>query len=1128
MPYLTTRGGRIIGHEALILQGLGLDELELNMLSQSNLQDMAGNAMTSTVVGAAIAAALSIFYPKLRMEGKDSKPESTAINLDISGGEILQEKVKLSSTHEVTLSAASAVEQAKLTRRLCACEGRMHKRDTAFQRCTTCLHTTCKKCGIKPRHHYVNIPAEEIEERKAPNYFEDLIKRSVPTSISLKTSSIDISSLLQEISEQYAGKFGDDFELCTTFQRALSSEVYLRDIRRDEYWEVKYDSPDAKLILTISENKVEWRLYANVDKDGLGTHRGKFFRRFPIARMRPDGDDINDGRWFIWVPEGPDSQLEFAADLKWSGDLINNFGNQRGLPEMDTEYVYSTCELVIPEMDSRYFDRDVQGRYKLSQECGQPHNTLHAREREENEQPLFFYLEQHLRTGNPDQLSGEHYFVFTEETHRLEKLDHRAIIANFGKTWRPPIVKVKTKEYPLEDYRQFHHLKSHDDVQYIDKLENAQPIYLQEGGTVCVDGRWVSLTSLSIDTQDGTELLYHVLPADPSALLDLSDSCKSSAAAILSLDVVLTGKISASWVREKWTKITRANEAKFLREFGWILMQGCILDGHIQDANIWHVVVPKQDRCFDCVPQPPPLQWSMNKEGKSVPCEEPLAATVYERQMKSRPPAFSARFQITGHDKLLLMFGINPQTLIHRALALLPCLPATSVSWRLVTDDVTYPNASLKVLTVKDNKGRIVKVDIKLKKGMRLRPEQMRAVDWVIARDRGGVVFTEEEVVEARMSGFGYRLEGKAVRNVKPRGGLLFFDVGFGKTAITLALIRHCLDDDEQAAKDQIESIQRRRESAKSEQLSKGKALLKGKAPMKHETPLKDETRPKGKIPLKATIIFTPDHLPKQWAAEVVKFLGKDVVKKVLVIEGIKDLKKLTVRNFQDADLIIVSWNFLENPAYNNALADFAGIVDRDGSGSLRSKTEWYNKALSKISDTVELLYEDEVDPEIVWETLEENFAADDLQSSQTKVPVPTKRQRGVKDKKDKDTKKGVKIFKDYVARKRNANTFNFKKINNVREMKCPLFEIFSYARKVVDEFTYLLRDRVALLIFKNLSAPSTFGLSGTPSTDNFADVKEMASLLGIHLGIDDYSSLKTDAFNKATQDLSCKFFAGI
>jgi len=71
MPYLTTRGGRIIGHEALIMQGLGLEELELNMMSQANLQDLAGNAMTSTVVGAAITAALSVFYNKFEVDHKE-------------------------------------------------------------------------------------------------------------------------------------------------------------------------------------------------------------------------------------------------------------------------------------------------------------------------------------------------------------------------------------------------------------------------------------------------------------------------------------------------------------------------------------------------------------------------------------------------------------------------------------------------------------------------------------------------------------------------------------------------------------------------------------------------------------------------------------------------------------------------------------------------------------------------------------------------------------------------------------------------------------------------------------------------------------------------------------------------
>jgi len=65
LPYVTNRGGPLLGLEALSLQGLPIDELLLTRESEDNLRDLAGNAMSSTVVGASIIAALIVGMKKL-------------------------------------------------------------------------------------------------------------------------------------------------------------------------------------------------------------------------------------------------------------------------------------------------------------------------------------------------------------------------------------------------------------------------------------------------------------------------------------------------------------------------------------------------------------------------------------------------------------------------------------------------------------------------------------------------------------------------------------------------------------------------------------------------------------------------------------------------------------------------------------------------------------------------------------------------------------------------------------------------------------------------------------------------------------------------------------------------------
>src|ERR1700733_518360 len=82
IPYITNRGGPLLGLEALSMQGLPIDELLLTRESEDNLRDLAGNAMTSTVVGASIIAALCVGV-ELLQPGVDKIEE--VMDIDDSG-----------------------------------------------------------------------------------------------------------------------------------------------------------------------------------------------------------------------------------------------------------------------------------------------------------------------------------------------------------------------------------------------------------------------------------------------------------------------------------------------------------------------------------------------------------------------------------------------------------------------------------------------------------------------------------------------------------------------------------------------------------------------------------------------------------------------------------------------------------------------------------------------------------------------------------------------------------------------------------------------------------------------------------------------------------------------------------
>jgi hypothetical protein len=72
----------------------------------------------------------------------------------------------------------------------------------------------------------------------------------------------------------------------------------------------------------------------------------------------------------------------------------------------------------------------------------------------------------------------------------------------------------------------------------------------------------------------------------------------------------------------------------------------------------------------------------------------------------------------------------------------------------------------------------------------------------------------------------------------------------------------------------------------------------------------------------------------------------------------------------------------------------------------------------------------------------------------------------------------------------------------NWRRMQAPPLEMFHFARKVVDEYTYLQGKSHSLIT--KLTAERHWVLSGTPPIHDFAAIKTIAAFLNIHLGIDD------------------------
>jgi hypothetical protein len=103
----------------------------------------------------------------------------------------------------------------------------------------------------------------------------------------------------------------------------------------------------------------------------------------------------------------------------------------------------------------------------------------------------------------------------------------------------------------------------------------------------------------------------------------------------------------------------------------------------------------------------------------------------------------------------------------------------------------------------------------------------------------------------------------------------------------------------------------------------------------------------------------------------------------------------------------------------------------------------------------------------------------------------------------------------------RDGTLFNLDSIDSLTAMTCALFEMFHFARILIDEYPYA--PRLAKFIIDRLHASSRYGLSGTPNLANFDDVREMGALVNVKVGSKDYTSLRPAELTFQSEEMTSK-----
>lgn len=216
--FASDAGRALTPEEVLSLQGLPLNKVSFTTESSPEVQDMAGNAMTTTAVGPAILSALICGQAVLRDHCAPAPEEDTHMS------EPAPPKIIDAPTGSIFPSDGAAgpiglnvlFKQAFESARRCLCEGSVTIARRPIQRCVDCNHTTCTKCGGNPSHNY-QVMKPQDSKRSDPVEFERNLRSSLPQCLAFD----DIPAMLERIA------IPDGHEYSKSFEAALQSTFNL-------------------------------------------------------------------------------------------------------------------------------------------------------------------------------------------------------------------------------------------------------------------------------------------------------------------------------------------------------------------------------------------------------------------------------------------------------------------------------------------------------------------------------------------------------------------------------------------------------------------------------------------------------------------------------------------------------------------------------------------------------------------------------------------------------------------------------------------------------------------------------------------------------------------------------------
>lgn len=763
----------------MLLQGIPADNLLLTKETEDNLKDLAGNAMSTTVVGACMLSALLAGLDAI--QSAPVTPSRGTIGNLVPSSLVPPSEVRVCQDfvtykdNELNLSPAPLdcndwgrlLEDAELSARKCVTEGPEEalplKRNNNGPEdsdhpvvCTECGHSSSSRNskGKFEEHCYVPMTGRP---RTEPLEFRKRFLSCLPMIVFI--DGLDTHNLKQPE--------GCDGSLWKGWSRVLyeatTPQFRLRKVVRSHIWSAHYSSTGrARLEARVSKSGISWLLFCdpcNADSEdlqaALENPLARLLSKKPIEGGRKF---INSGTWDVNLPV----KEVLSLQIKGEGAKVDSWRKRLGLQgEFSNEYQFESLSVSVQSGGSKTLNKMIEGKYRILPKCGGPCGSLRKRCGGDVDDPVFFFLESG-RTSLPDR----DFFVFAPSCHRSSFSEYRECFVSLDAD---------------AHFRPVHT----GDLHAFEKTVSAQ-----------TPGTWIRATGASLKFVDKT--LYKSSPASCSdisvpMLVDSWKKCPEIVQCNIPVDaddILMTYCSRVGEVAD--LNLSKSNDV--LERIAFVSSR-LTLPNHLSNGR-WQLS-ERRDGTGDsvsaaCSPKIPVVRWKrVKRKGRDgyEPVEDGQEAAAYERALKNRPNPWVVRFH-SSNSTLSIQIGCNAASLCHRALGLLSDAPVlrqmlqTAVTshqcdgsldckydWRIVEhverSFVSFP--SLRFTSNRQDREAAQPPNFKLE----LRREQLRSLSWMLKQESSSIVFQEEEVAESILPGLRWRAEGRVRRPSLVRGGIV-------------------------------------------------------------------------------------------------------------------------------------------------------------------------------------------------------------------------------------------------------------------------------------------------------------------------------------------------------------------